>query len=165
MRQQLKGGNRRVDSHSLAPVRDDSDVRWWHDVDTPEDLRRAGARLRRSLTKEADGPVSRYLNRPVSTRVSMALAHLPIHPDVISLTAFLLGVLAAWLLASGRGIAGGILAQLASILDGVDGDIAASRCAPVPEGPWLTASSTGWPTRPSGAGSRSGPWRREATRG
>ncbi|MGH2529764.1 MAG: hypothetical protein ACRDH0_10615 [Actinomycetota bacterium] len=34
----------------------------------------------------------------------MALAHLPIHPDVVSLTAFLLGVLAACLLASGRGI-------------------------------------------------------------
>jgi len=53
-----------------------------------------------------------------------ALAHLPIHPDVISLTAFLLGVAAPWLLASGRGIAGGILARLASILDGVDGEIA-----------------------------------------
>ena len=110
---------------------------WWQDVDTPEDLRRAGARLRRSLTKEADGPVSRYLNRPVSTRVSMALAHLPIHPDVVSLTAFLLGVLAAWLLASGRGIAGGILAQLASILDGVDGEIARLQVRAGPGGALL----------------------------
>jgi NDP-sugar pyrophosphorylase family protein len=86
---------------------------WWQDVDTPEDLRRAATRLRRSLKKDADGPVSRYLNRPVSTRMSMALAHLPIHPDVVSLAAFLLGILAALLLASGRGIAGGILVQLA----------------------------------------------------
>ena len=97
---------------------------WWQDVDTPADLRRAAARLRQSLTKEADGPVSRYLNRPVSTRLSMALAHLPIHPHVVSLAAFLLGVVAAWLLSSGRGIAGGLLAQLASIVDGVDGEIA-----------------------------------------
>src|SRR6266571_4225280 len=52
--------------------------------------RRAAARLRRSLPKEADGPVSRYLNRPLSTRMSMALAHLPLHPDVVSLVAFLL---------------------------------------------------------------------------
>jgi CDP-L-myo-inositol myo-inositolphosphotransferase len=110
---------------------------WWQDVDTPEDLRRAGARLRRSLTKEADGPVSRYLNRPVSTRVSMALAHLPIHPDVVSLTAFLLGVVAASLLASGRGIAGGILAQLASILDGVDGEIARLQVRSGPGGALL----------------------------
>ena len=110
---------------------------WWQDVDTPEDLRRAAARLRRSLTKEADGPVSRHLNRPVSTRVSMALAHMPIHPDVVSLTAFLLGVVAAWLLASGRGIAGGILAQLASILDGVDGEIARLQVRAGPGGALL----------------------------
>jgi phosphatidylglycerophosphate synthase len=54
----------------------------------------------------------------------MALAHLPIHPDVVSLAALLLGLFAAWLLADGRGIAGGILVQLASILVGVDGEIA-----------------------------------------
>ena len=97
---------------------------WWQDVDTPQDLRRAKTQLRRSLTKEADGPVSRYLNRPISTRMSMALAHLPIHPDVVSIAALILGFLAAWLLASGQGIAAAILVQLASILDGVDGEIA-----------------------------------------
>jgi len=112
-------------------------AQWWQDVDTPEDLRRTAARLRRSLTKGADGPVSRYLNRPVSTRVSMALAHRPIHPDVVSLAAFLLGILASWLLASGRGIAGGILVQLASILDGVDGEIARLQVRAGPGGALL----------------------------
>ena len=67
---------------------------WWQDVDTPEDLRAVSTRLRRSLTKDADGPVSRYLNRPISTRASMALAHLPIHPDVVSVVAFLFAVAA-----------------------------------------------------------------------
>ena len=110
---------------------------WWQDVDTPQDLRRAAGRLRRSLTKEADGPVSRYINRPLSTRISMALAHLPIHPDVVSLAAFLLGVLAAWLFASGRGIVGGILVQLASILDGVDGEIARLQVRAGPGGALL----------------------------
>lgn len=110
---------------------------WWQDVDTPQDLRRAARRLRRSLTKEADGPVSRYLNRPVSTRMSMALAHLPIHPDVVSVAALLLGVLAAWLLASGRGIVGAILVQLASILDGVDGEIARLQMRAGPGGALL----------------------------
>ena len=63
----------------------------------------------------------------------MALAHLPIHPDVVSLAAFLLGVVAAGFLATGRGIAGAILVQLASILDGVDGEIARLQ---VRAGPW-----------------------------
>jgi CDP-L-myo-inositol myo-inositolphosphotransferase len=110
---------------------------WWQDVDTPQDLRKAASRLRRSLTKEADGPVSRYLNRPVSTRMSMALAHLPIHPDVVSFAALLLGVLAAGLFASGRGIAGGIVVQLASILDGVDGEIARLQMRAGPGGALL----------------------------
>jgi len=67
----------------------------------------------------------------------MALAHLPIHPDVVSLIALLLGVLAAWLLASGRGIAGGILVQFASILDGVDGEIARLQVRAGPGGALL----------------------------
>lgn len=97
---------------------------WWQDVDTPNDLRRASAMLRRSLTKDADGPVSRYLNRPLSTRVSMGLAHLPIHPDVVSLLAFVIAFGAAWSLALGLGILGAVLLHVSSVLDGVDGEIA-----------------------------------------
>jgi hypothetical protein len=66
---------------------------WWQDIDTPEDLRVARSQLQRSLTKDGDGPVSRYLNRPVSTRISMALAPLRISPDLISLVSV---GLAAW---------------------------------------------------------------------
>jgi CDP-L-myo-inositol myo-inositolphosphotransferase len=44
---------------------------WWQDVDTPHDARVARAALRRSLGKDADGPVSRWLNRPLSTRLGM----------------------------------------------------------------------------------------------
>ena len=51
---------------------------WWQDVDTPQDARAARAALRRSLGKDADGPVSRWLNRPLSTRLSMILA--PLRP-------------------------------------------------------------------------------------
>jgi len=69
--------------------------------------------------------------------MSMALAHLPLHPDVVSLVAFLLGVAAAWLLGSGRGIAGGILVQLASILDGVDGEMARLQVRAGPGGALL----------------------------
>jgi phosphatidylglycerophosphate synthase len=100
---------------------------WWQDVDTPEDLRAVSGRLRRSLTKEADGPVSRYVNRPISTRASMALAHLPIHPDVVSVVAFLFALGGAWALAVGAGVAGGLLVLASSILDGVDGEIARLR--------------------------------------
>jgi 1L-myo-inositol 1-phosphate cytidylyltransferase / CDP-L-myo-inositol myo-inositolphosphotransferase len=97
---------------------------WWQDVDTPEDLRAARRLLRRSLSKGSDGPVSRYLNRPVSTRLSMALAPLRPSPNVLSFVAFVFGILAACLLAAERPLIGGILVHLHSVLDGVDGESA-----------------------------------------
>jgi CDP-L-myo-inositol myo-inositolphosphotransferase len=97
---------------------------WWQDVDTPEDLRRARERLRRSLIKPGDGPVSRYLNRPISTRISMLLAPLRPSPDLVSMLAFLLGLAASWLLAEGRSVWAAVLVHLTSILDGVDGEVA-----------------------------------------
>jgi choline kinase/phosphatidylglycerophosphate synthase len=110
---------------------------WWQDVDTPEDLRRVSRMLRRSLTKDADGPVSRYLNRPVSTRVSMALAGLPIHPDAVSLVALLVALGAAWSLGLGAAILGAVLVQIASVLDGVDGEIARLQVRASPWGALL----------------------------
>jgi CDP-L-myo-inositol myo-inositolphosphotransferase len=110
---------------------------WWHDVDTPEDLRVVRRRLRRSLTKEGDGPVSRHLNRPISTRVSMAIAPLRLSPDVVSFVALLLGVAAAVLLGLGRGIVGGILVHLTSVIDGVDGEIARLQLRARPSGAFL----------------------------
>ena len=110
---------------------------WWQDVDTPGDLRRAARLLRRSLTKPIDGPVSRYLNRPMSTRLSMALAHLPLHPDVVSLVALLVALAGAWSLGMGLGIAGGLLVHASSVLDGVDGEIARLKVRASPGGALL----------------------------
>lgn len=110
---------------------------WWQDVDTPADLRRAAKRLRRSLKKDADGPVARYINRPISTRLSMALAHLPLHPDAVSLVAFLVTLAGAWSLAMGAGLAGGLLVYAGSLLDGVDGEIARLRVRASPAGALL----------------------------
>jgi CDP-L-myo-inositol myo-inositolphosphotransferase len=99
----------------------------WTDVDAPEDLRAARRRLRRSLGKSGDGPISRALNRPVSTRISMALARFAVSPDLVSVVVAAFGLVTALLLAGGRGLAGGIAAQAVSILDGVDGELARLR--------------------------------------
>jgi 1L-myo-inositol 1-phosphate cytidylyltransferase / CDP-L-myo-inositol myo-inositolphosphotransferase len=110
---------------------------WWQDVDTPDDLRQARGLLRRSLTKAADGPVARLLNRPISTRVSMALAPLRLSPDLVSLAAFLFGLIAAGLLAGGAGTIGAILVLAASILDGTDGELARLQIRAGPRGAML----------------------------
>jgi 1L-myo-inositol 1-phosphate cytidylyltransferase / CDP-L-myo-inositol myo-inositolphosphotransferase len=110
---------------------------WWQDIDTPDDLRNARRLLRTSLTKASDGPVSRYLNRPVSTRLSLALAPIRPHPDLVSLVAFLVALAGAAAIATGAGLAGGILVQLASVLDGTDGELARLQLRTSPAGALL----------------------------
>ena len=110
---------------------------WWRDVDTPEDVRFAGRALRRSLRSAADGPVARWLNRPISTRLSMGVAPLRIHPDVVAFLAAAVGVAAAVLLWRGNGVAGAICTQLMSLLDGMDGEAARLQQRARPEGALL----------------------------
>jgi len=110
---------------------------WWQDVDTPQDARAARMALRRSLAKDTDGPVSRLLNRPLSTRLSMALAPLRPAPDLVSLVALGLGVAGAVLLAAGRGVAGALLVHASSVADGVDGEVARLQLRGGPRGALL----------------------------
>jgi 1L-myo-inositol 1-phosphate cytidylyltransferase / CDP-L-myo-inositol myo-inositolphosphotransferase len=110
---------------------------WWQDVDTPEDARAAAAGLRRSLGKGADGPVSRWLNRPLSTRLSMALAPLRPSPDLVSLIAFAFGLAGAALLAAGQGLAGALLVHASSVADGIDGEVARLQLRGGPRGALL----------------------------
>jgi phosphatidylglycerophosphate synthase len=93
--------------------------------------------LRRSLSKDADGPVSRLLNRPLSTRLSMLLAPLRPAPDLVSLVAFGLGLVGAALLGAGQGLAGGLLVHASSVADGVDGEVARLQLRGGPRGALL----------------------------
>jgi len=102
----------------------------WMDVDTPEELEEARKilplLLRRSLIKPGDGPVSRYINRQISTRlsVSLFLRGIYISPNLISLLAFSLMGLAAVLIYRGFLLPAALLIQLSSIIDGMDGEVA-----------------------------------------
>jgi hypothetical protein len=138
---------------------------WWQDVDTPQDARAATAALRRSLGKDTDGPVSRFINRPLSTRLSMALAPLRPAPDLVSLVAFALGLASGALLAAGQGLAGALLVHASSVADGVDGEVARLQLRGGPRGRCWTGCWTGSPTRPSWPGLGCGRWRATATGG
>jgi hypothetical protein len=118
-------------------------------VDTPEDARAARVASRRSLGKDADGPVSHWLNRPLSTRLSMALAPLRPAPDLVSLVAFTLGLAGAALLAAGQGLAGALLVHASSVADGIDGEVARLQLRGGPRGRCWTGCWTGSPTEPS----------------
>ncbi|WP_457556063.1 NTP transferase domain-containing protein [Candidatus Pyrohabitans sp.] len=112
---------------------------WW-DVDTREELRRAEEMLLRSLIKPVDGFVSRYINRRISLRISRRLVDTPVTPNAISIFSFLLGALAGGLFAYGYAALGGIMAQVSSIIDGCDGEIARLRGVASPYGAFLDST-------------------------
>lgn len=115
----------------------------WKDVDTSEDLVEARKVywqiLRKDLTKPEDGLVSRYLNRPISTRISIMAYRrsFRIEPLTVTLVSFILGLSASLLLAMRVFILGGLLVQLASVIDGVDGELARLYRKATPWGGYL----------------------------
>ena len=117
--------------------------RFWCDTDSPQDLDNAeNTLLKRLRGKPRDGPVSHYLNRPISIRISRWLTRIPITPNQISLISFLLCLVAAWLFAVGGYVTlaiGGLTAQFASIIDGCDGEIARLKFRKSDFGGWFDA--------------------------
>jgi 1L-myo-inositol 1-phosphate cytidylyltransferase / CDP-L-myo-inositol myo-inositolphosphotransferase len=99
----------------------------WQDVDTPAMAREAERRLLRSLAKSSDGFISRHINRPISIAVSRFLARWGVRPNTITTVVSLISLLGAGLAATAEPAllaVGGLLFQIASILDGCDGEVA-----------------------------------------
>jgi len=72
----------------------------------------------------AEGIISRYLNRRLSRPLARLVAFTPLTPNFISFLSFLIGLASATAFFKGQNVLGGILAQTASVMDGVDGDLA-----------------------------------------
>jgi len=121
----------------------DINGRFWIDVDDPETFKRAERALLAHLKdKPNDGPVSRYLNRPLSVRISRRLVNTPATPNQISLFSFVCSVLAAGLFTFDGYSAlllGGLLAQFASVVDGCDGEVARLTYRSSDYGGWFDA--------------------------
>jgi CDP-L-myo-inositol myo-inositolphosphotransferase len=121
----------------------DLEGRFWIDVDTLADRRRAErALVSLAARKPLDGPVSRHVNRRLSGPISLVLLRAGVSPGAATAAAFLFALAAAAVLALGVTwaaalVLGGLLVQLASILDGVDGEIARASLRESPLGGFL----------------------------
>lgn len=90
----------------------------------------------RKFVKKTDGPISRFLNRRISTKISAFVVskNLNITPNQISVVVFSLSVLSGLFFLSGLPVLGGIFAQISSVLDGVDGEVARMKGTASPKG-------------------------------
>ena len=82
------------------------------------------------MSKPQDGFISRFLNRPISSRITRLLVKLPIHPSAFTASIFVLPLVAGAFLLRGDYLGvllGAALFQVFSVLDGCDGEIARAR--------------------------------------
>jgi len=96
---------------------------FWMDVDTQEEMKIAKHYLIKTAVKgTGDGFISRLINRKISTKISEYLVDY-LTPNQITVLTFLFGLFSAVVVLFSIPL-GGILYQISSILDGVDGEIA-----------------------------------------
>ena len=114
---------------------------FWVDVDDDVSLKSAKKNLIKGLTKLTDGPISKFLNRFFSTRISSKLANYNISPNELTIFSFVMALLTALFFYFGNSyteiVIGGILAQFSSIVDGCDGEIARLKFKFSEFGTWL----------------------------
>ncbi len=99
----------------------------WQPVRGPEDLPRARREVLAGSVRIGDGLVARHLNRPISLRITERLLARPVKPWQVSVASFGATLAAGLSFAIGHATTGGLLAQCASVLDGVDGELARVR--------------------------------------
>ena len=120
----------------------DIEGQYWIDVDDEKAFKKAENILLAELKKISDGPVSRHLNRLISTRISKYLSKTNIIPNQISLFSFIFSVVGALFFFFGGYVnllIGGMLAQISSIIDGCDGEIARLKFQTSEFGGWYDA--------------------------
>jgi phosphatidylglycerophosphate synthase len=82
------------------------------------------------MSKPQDGFVSRFLNRPISSRITRLLVKFPIHPSAFTASIFVLPLVAGVFLQRGGYLSvvlGAAIFHVFSILDGCDGEIARAK--------------------------------------
>jgi len=82
------------------------------------------------MSKPQDGFVSRFLNRPISSRITRLLVRFPIRPTAFTASIFVLPLVAGMFFLHGSYLSilmGAAIFQVFSILDGCDGEIARAK--------------------------------------
>jgi len=79
--------------------------------------------------KPTDGLVSKYINRRLSTRITAFIINKGINvtPNQITILSLLTALITAAIIWLGHPIIGGLMVEVASIVDGIDGELARAK--------------------------------------
>lgn len=92
------------------------------------------------MPEKWDGVISHRINRKFSTPLAKFLARYELMtPNQVTIIGFLIGLLSPLFFILGSPVAGGLLAQISSIIDGADGELARLRKMKTKYGGYLDA--------------------------
>jgi len=106
------------------------DRAYWSTVNYKKDADAATWGLLSMLQHRPGGLVAKYINRPVSLRISRHLLDTPISPNMVTIIDFIIGAVGIYFIFRGgwlNAVIGTGLMQINSIIDGIDGELARMR--------------------------------------
>jgi len=112
---------------------------YWQRIASPGDAAIATRQVLQATMKPTDG-VHAQINRRVSLQISQALVDTRVTPNMVTIATLIVGIFAGWLLSHGAYqlmLAGSVTAWVASMLDGVDGELARAKFQSTALGHWL----------------------------
>ncbi len=136
----LQASDFQLDNIKIPVVEMSIGHRSCHPVRNKTELREVKARLMRNLSKPADGWVSRHINRRFSKPISRVLAYTPVTPTMFTVLVGMVAFAPVYFMYQGgywNWLIGAAIYQLASILDGVDGELARLKMKHSKFGQWL----------------------------
>lgn len=114
---------------------------FWADIDTHKDVEIAKQQLfTRLVQPHGEGPISKHINRRFSHILTRFFLQTNVTPNQISILSFFLTLLAGFLFTASSYasiLIAGFFTQFASILDGVDGEIARVKLSSSSFGAWF----------------------------
>ncbi len=128
-----------VSGIARPPVALDVGRYYWQRINGTDDAAAATRKVLLATMKATDGIFART-NRRVSLLISALLLDTPATPNIVTVATLVWGLVAGWLLSRGQHatfIYGALFAWFASMLDGVDGELARAKFQSSAFGHWL----------------------------
>ncbi len=109
-------------------------------ISTNDDIKKAELLVVQYIIDNTGGYIAKNINKRISIPISLQLAKTRIHPNILTIINMMVGFLSAYYVLQGtywQMVLGGFLFQLASVFDGVDGEVAKFTFKVSKIGGWL----------------------------
>ena len=109
-------------------------------INSVNDVKKAESLIVKYIIENTGGYIAKNINKRISIPISLQLAKTRIHPNILTVINMLVGIVSAFFITQAtywNMVIGGLLFQLASIFDGVDGEVAKFTFTVSKIGGWL----------------------------